>query len=376
MIDSGWRFFATRMHGDGTETFLSDLPLSGESIINVLSGADTVQGTIAPEIAGMRIGGELALEPWATGVYAEKDGGIVAGGILQTVTPNGPKLALDAVGFSDYPSGQPYDGETYYVETDSLDIVRHIWAHLQDQPRGNIGVTLDSLKSGFLVGEELEEVEFETGLGEQVSFEAGPLKLAWWLTDDLGKIITDLAQDTPFDYRERHWWQGDNKIRHHLDLGVPTLGRRRPDLEMVVGENVIFLPSSTRDGAEYASEVWALGSGEGRAMRRGSASRFRETRLRRVAVTADKQARSHVAAANVAERELAWRTGGDDISEIVLRGWEGDQPELGDEVHVVGGGEGWGGDLDLWVRVLSKSQAPSGGPNLSLSVVRADKISA
>lgn len=370
---SEWEFFATRLNGKGEETYLTELPLSGESIINVLSGADTIQGTLSPEIAHLRVNGEIVLEPWATAIYAQNSGAIMGGAIVRGITLNGPDLALDAVGFADYPTEQPYDGERRFVKTDSLDIVRHIWNHLQAQPNGNLGMTLDPLKSGYTIGKVLEDVELRTGLDEDIYYEVGPLLMAWWLTDDLQKVITDLAEESPFDYKERHWWE-EGKIRHHLDFGSPTLGRRRSDLTFTVGENVIFTPSITRNGDEYASEVWTLGSGEGRAMRRGSAARFRENRLRRVAVVADKQARTQRAAATRATQELAWRTGYDEIGEIVLRGWEGDWPDLGDEIYVQGAREGWGGDLGLWVRVLSRSYSPSSGSDLQMAVQSTDKV--
>ena len=41
------------------------------------------------------------------------------------------------------------------------------------------------------------------------AFEAGPFKLAWWLTDDLGERIGELMDLAPFEYREEHNYIGD-----------------------------------------------------------------------------------------------------------------------------------------------------------------------
>ena len=45
----GWRYFATRLNGDGTETLLDpDLPLEDVRIETVLSGDNALDGTIEP----------------------------------------------------------------------------------------------------------------------------------------------------------------------------------------------------------------------------------------------------------------------------------------------------------------------------------------
>lgn len=372
---SGWRFFATRLNGDGTETALIDeLPLADSQIVNVLTGTDTIAGKITPELATTRVGGELALVEWATAIYAELDGVIQAGCILQTIEKGKADLSLDSAGFVSYATGMPYNGEDFYVRTDALDIFRVIWGHLQSYPKGNIGLQLDQTKSGVLLGDDLEQVDFETSEGEAVSFEAGPVKLAWWLVDDLGKVLVDLATEANFDWKERHAWLEDGEgIAHHLHFGVPRLGRRRTDLTFVEGENVLSLPNLTQAGEEYASEVWALGAGEGREMRRGNATRPGETRLRRVAVVADKSARSHVAAAAVAQQELSWRNADPEMKQIALRDWDGSLPELGDEIRIQGNGEGYTGDAEVWERVLSMTRSGSSS-DVVLSTARADKM--
>lgn len=375
MTEEPWEFFITRLNGDGTETYLEgDLPLSGAEIVNVLSGADTISGTLTPEIANLRVGGEQAIVPWSTALYASYKNQIIAGGIVQNSSVTEPALSIDAAGFSDYPRGQGYDGMVRFVEVDSLDIVRHIWQHLQSQPMGNLGMVLSNLKSGVLIGSKLEEVDLETGLGEDIHYEVGPLTMSWWETDDLGKVITDMAEATPFDWKESHYWSNDGTFIHHrMSFGVPTIGRRRHDLDLVVGQNVLMPPSVERNGEEYASEVWFLGSGEGASMVRGNAQLGNITRLRRVAVASDKQVRSRFMANSKAQSELNWRTGGDDISSITMMDWTDDIPDLGDEIQVNGADEGWGSE-PLWVRVLGMTRSPASGGRIELSVTRADRL--
>lgn len=351
-----WRFFATTLNGDGTEDMLiGDLPLGGSSITRRLSGADSIAGSIAPEIGGLKdADGRPLIKSWSTAIYAEKDGQIKAGTIVQPESPaQGSSFSVDAAGFSHYPTRMPYDSEIYFVETDALDIFRHIWEHLQSQPGGNLGLVLDRMRSGVLIGEELEEVTFETSTGEEVFFEAGPFRLNWYSTDDLSERLAELQESGGFEYREEHRWT-DAGLVHHLRFGVPRLGRRRMDLHFVAGDNLVVEPAFS--AGEYASEVWALGAGEGRMMRNGRAARSDETRLRRVAVVSDKALTSNRRAAEMATTALRLSTGLPEVDSVQIRNT--DLPDLGDEILLKLNGVGWHGEDEIWVRVLSITERP------------------
>lgn len=373
---SEWRFFATQLHGDGTETsIIQDLPLQSPQVTTVLSGAGSITGSITPEISGLKdIKGMPLLKPWSTAIYAEKDRQIVQGGILQPGTlAQGPTLQIEAAGFSAYPQGMPYDDEIYFVEKDALDIYRHIWDHLQAQERGNIGMVLDQTKAGVLVGEELEEVTFETGEGEEVFFEAGPFKLSWYATDNLADRLDELVDLGGFEYREQHTYRSDGGITHRLRFGVPRLGRRRKDLHFMAGDNLIAEPSFT--AGTYASEVWAFGAGEGRLVKFGRASRSGEKRLRRIVTATDKQMHSHKRARELAAKVLPRNTGVPQITNVTIDGGSAgrDLPDLGDEVLVELNGQGWHGTGRTWVRVVAMTQTPA-TPFVSCEVEPVDGI--
>lgn len=368
MSDS-WRFFATRLDGDGGESVIAEeLPLGEASVERVISGAGTIRGTITPEYANLRTPTGPLLVPWSTAVYAELDGQIIGGGIMQPGSEAmGSRLQIDCAGFSHYAHEMPYDGEIYFVEKDALDIYRHIWEHLQSQPGGNIGLVLDSTKAGVLVGEELEEVEFETGSGDMVAFEAGPFKLAWWLTDNLAERLDDLSELAEFEFLEQHSWNTDGGINHRLRFGVPKLGRRRSDLHFMAGDNLIQPPVFA--GTDYASEMWVLGAGEGRAMKHGRASRSRPSRLRRVGVVADKTMMSKARAEQLAGQILGERTGEAVATSVVIRRDSG-VPDLGDEVQLMTTDIGWEGQDEQWLRVIGVTHTP-GSRNVTCEVVRA-----
>lgn len=376
-----WRYIATRLNGDGTETPLDfNVPIKGAAITEDLSGPGGITGTISPELAELQDeDGRPLLQPWSTAIYAEADGFIRGGAILVGTPENGPNLDLDAVGFSGYIQGEPYTGDRSRIDVDPLDEARHIWEHYQSRPGGNIGLVLDGTTSPVRIGEPERTVEFTTGAGEDVSFEAGPYKLAWWQTDDLGKEFDDLATRAPFDYRVVHEWDGDGEtIRHRMVLGYPRLGRRRHDLIFVEGENIRQVIPIDHDGEDYASEVLVLGAGEGRAMVRGSAVNAAPGRLRRVVTVSDKSIQTKKAADARAEQELKLRSGEPDLADDIE---VADHPHAplgsyspGDEILVETAGAGWSGRLAIWCRILAATIHPEAGTT-TLTIVRAEKVS-
>lgn len=376
----GWRYFATRLNGDGTETMLDpDLPLEGVTVDEVLSGDDSINATIAPEYARL-IGpdGQPLLTEWGTAIYAENNGAIRAGTILTRSQFAGPQWTLETIGFTGYGRDMPYTGPGWYgVQVDPLDVVRVIWSHIQSQPGGNIGLELASTKTDQKIGTELKQVAFDTQEGP-VTFEAGPYKLTRFLNHDLQGDVDELASSTPFDYRERHYWDASGNIRHALDFGYPAIGRRRDDLRFVFGVNIFENPTDERDGANYASGTLVIGKGDG-----GPATVYALSepptrpagRLRRIAVVEDNTISSSTRANQRAQDENQWRRVLDDITSITVR----DHPnarlgaaQVGDEVYLSGPGD-WI-DIGMWVRITAISYQPANGNVAEYSVLRTDKL--
>jgi hypothetical protein len=371
---AGWRYLAQRLTGEGDngELLDVDLPLNDVALTDTLSGPGELTGTIDPAFAKLMTGGQPLLNEWGTAIWAEEDGNIIGGGILVSSGFSASKWALTCMGYSGYLYDMPYVGSWSGVEVDPLDVVREMWAHAQAQPGGNLGLSVSTLDTGLKIGTELEQIEFDTESGP-ISFEAGPVKLNWWQTHDLGGEMDKLAKETPFDYHERHQWSGDT-IKHYLDFAYPRMGRRHDGLRFVVGENVHVIPTVDRNGDDYASEILALGAGEGRTMKMAQLRRS-TGRLRRVGVVEDKSARSLKAVQQVAATDMAWRKSLDSITELVMI----DHPHApmgsvkpGDEIYVEGKLD-WM-ELGIWLRVLSTTMKPADGNAVVLSVTPADRI--
>ena len=375
-----WRYLAYRLNGDGTETLLDpELPLQAVALTEAVSGPTGLTARIAPAAARL-LGpdGNPILQRYSTAIYAENDDQIVSGTIVTDTARVGEELSITGTGFSGFPKNEPYDGDISFVQTDPLDIYRHVWAWLQGRPRRNLGVTLGTTKVGRKIGTVLTQVEFDSSSGP-VSFEAGPVKLNWWEVDDLGDFLDKLATEQDFDYVEKHAWAGEF-VSHRIEFGVPRIGKRRDDLRFVVGENVLVQPSEAFASGSYASEVIVRGAGEGRVMIRGFASRTGEGRLGRTVIVEDKSIKSVTAANLRARKELAMRSGNAEISDIIVKEMtDHSYPRLGawqegDDIELFGEGE-WGSE-SAWYRVLTTTITPNDLSAARLAVVRADMIPA
>lgn len=376
----GWRYFATRLNGDGTETLLHpDLPIEDVTVEDVLSGHNALSGKLTPVYKSLLAAdGEPLFKEYSTAIYAENDGDIRGGGILTDSGFDGPEWTVEATGFTGYAIDLPYvDGGYKGIRVDPIDVARVIWSHIQSKPGGDIGLEFDATttKGKVSIGTELRQVEFDTQSGP-ISFEAGPYKLNWYSNHNLASDFDNLAAETPFDYHERHYWDGDT-IRHHVDIGYPKLGRRREDLRFVYGVNVFDPASLARAGAMYASGTMVLGAGEGAAMIMSLRERPKTPggRLRRIAVVVDDTIKSKGAADKRAEAENQWRARLDDVESVVVQ----DHPNaplgavnIGDEIRIEGKGD-WIG-IDMWVRVLGIAFQPANGNIAEYTIARTDKL--
>lgn len=371
----GWHYEAERLDGAGNgELLASDLPLQNVSLTQTLSGTDSMTADITPELARLKgdDGQPLFSGDWTTAIYAVASEEVAGGYILDEPRFTGQSWSLEGGGFAGYAYGTPYTDSNFWVGIDAIDAFRQIWTHLQAKPGGNLGLIVDSTTmSGIKIGTALQQGQFDT-INGPLTFESGPFRLAWYQTQDLGQEMDKLAKATPFDWLERHQYDGDT-IKHYLDFGYPKIGRRLEEHRFVVGENVA-VPTVADHGMEYANEILQLGAGEGAAMIRGSASTQRRG-LRRVKVVQDQTLKS-IGTANSAARATLQRAQNiRDVTDITLF----DHPHapigavsVGDELYLEGR-TGWV-ELGMWVRVVSRTIRPADLSAVSLTVTRTDRL--
>lgn len=338
MIGAEWRYL---VFAEPSGDYLGEIALADAALSTVLSGANRLSGFVLD-------GQDLSiLRPWHVSIYAEDPAGqIRGGGFLPPVDYTDRGVVIDCIGRAGYPHGMPWTADDREsVNGDPLAITRIIWQHLQDQPGGDIRMQVDTTSSPVRVGTSAE-----------------PFALRWHETFDLGRVIDDLATQTPFDYVERTEWDATGtRLEHRLELGYPTLGSRRTDISFEIGVNATSVPDLTADEDDYASEIIMLGAGEGAARPRAAASRP-PTGVRRVLVETDDAEKSRTVLAARARDRLAAATGAGEITQLEVD----DHPHallgsfgVGDEIRVTGH-QGLV-DIDRWVRIVEQTESPGTG---------------
>ena len=367
---SGWRYIATRLNGDGTETRLDiGVPLTKPEIQLTLNGHGGLKGTITPEVARLKTKDGPLFVPWSTAIYAEADGILRGGGILENEPEDGPTLTIDCVGHSGYLADTRYTGIKSITRGDPISMSWHLWEATQARKGFNIGMT----RTGATKSREMFLAD-DTLTPSTTAQKVDPYVLAWYQTHDLAKEFDDMAALAPFEWTVQHRWSGDT-IVHELQYGYPRLGRRRTDLRFVVGENVTAHPAINRQGNDYASNVIVLGAGEGRAMMRDEQTTATRPRLGRDKVIIDKSITTPNAARTRATAELKARTGTPDVTELTVT----DHPhaklgsyQVGDDIYLETA-PGWTNTLGVWLRVLSITIQPETG-NTTLAVRDVEKV--
>lgn len=360
-----------------TGEFLSwDVPLGDGKAVRELSGPGGITGVIEPRDARL-IGddGLPLIEEWSTALYFEDDNGDLPGGGLVTrmeETTDGA-LKIEAPGFSTYPHGIVHaDTHKFALDADALDVYRYLWDYVQSFKDGDLGVTVDGLDSGEKVSSVVtKDIKFKNvqshmeiikpkktaGLKPNdevtVRFDKA-YRLPWWEFRDCGEEMDSMLELATADYIERHSWNGDHTaINHHIDLGVPRLGKKRRDLRFAEGENVVAALPLTIDGDEFAQVVYGVGRGEGRKIRHSRVGQ-RDHRLRRTALFVDKHAHQKKID-RLTRREFNRRSGTKTFDTVLIRDHENariGQINPGDDILIEADLD-WHGRVRIWSRVLS-----------------------
>lgn len=343
-----WRYLAQRAVSG--EWLSWDLPLVVDELGWDLSAPGTLRASITPDVGLERaVDGRLLVDEWSTLVYAEADGQIRWGGVVRRSGFDGPKWTVEAAGLASYPHGLPYLEEYRPNPAEPVAAIREIWRHLQAQPDGDLGVVVVGDPTPVRLG------------GEQ------PYELVWWDARDCGGEIDQLTREAPLDWTEEHRWASPTTVAHEIRVGYPRLGRRRPDLAFVQGDNVAAVVAAERDGDDYANEVVAIGKGEGRSTLTSRVPE-RDGRLRRAYVWSDKSVGTTDRLTANARDELAARRLLPEVRELTvvdhpnapLASWQ-----LGDDV-LVQADVPWLGVVEVWSRVVGWSLLGDGRARLSL----------
>ena len=222
-----------------------NLPLHDVEFGPELSGPGHLNATLSPGIG--RPLNDL-LDPGNTVVYVERNDRLLWGGLAWRAEPEGASYPIEAAGFSSY-LHRRYDlhgnlnGRGPYVHADPAQVIRDVWAYAQDQPDGDLHVTIDDTHTKGSVGTEKD-----------------PYDLPKDEARNLGDVVNDMTDTDPgIEWTETVAWH-DGRPTRHIHLGAPRLGRRREDLSFTTGVNVAGTPRVVLDADEYAQAVVGLGA--------------------------------------------------------------------------------------------------------------------
>lgn len=349
-----------------TEEWLTrDFELSDATRTRGLSSAGGINGTITPEWQhAIAPDGKPYLLDFSTIVYAQDDNNrIVNAGIVENISYNEQgQLQLEAPGFSRYPQGIPYSSIARYIHADPIAVVaKHLWDHVQSFPNGDLGVVL--------VAPATPETLW---IGDNET----PYALSYWENSDVGGEFDSLAQQTPFDYVEDHFYTNADltDVSHRITIGFPRIGRKRTDLRFAEGENIVGPVTPAVAGSEFANELIGIGRGEGSAMIHGQIG-VDDGRLRRPKVLTDKladQARLDA----LLRSTLQQLKNVTDITGVTVQ----DSPNAplsafipGDDI-LVQASLPWLGPVRYWERIISITESDTAPDRAELELRRSDSF--
>ncbi|MFE7395186.1 hypothetical protein [Streptomyces sp. NPDC057557] len=339
-----------------------NLPMSDVEYGPALNAAGSFSGAVEPRLANLVRSQVDAGDTW---LYVERDGRLMWGGLIWRAMAQGSQLVVEAAGPGSYPyrrhdnHGQ-LNARGPYAYADPCRVIRDVWAYLQEQPDGDLGVVVSSTTSKTTVGTS-----------------ADPYRSDWWETPVLGDIIDDMtAVEGGPEWTETVSWVGDAP-QHRIQVGWPRLGVRRSDISFDTGVNIIEVAKVEYDADQAAQVVIALGAGEGRSRRRAvDAVRTGRLRLEHVLEVPGEKATDRLAARARTERVARQVIG--EVTEIVVR----DHPaapigawQIGDDVRLRVTDE-WT-DYDAWSRIVSYQIRPGAGDESERAVIqlqRADRF--
>lgn len=132
----------------------TDIPLTNVTITEAISAPGDISGVLPIEYAALKkSNGQLAISEFGTMLHVERDGEIIASGIIDGIEIQNEALSISAGGFSMYSSEQPYLGpKKTYISTDPAKVIFDCWNYLLSFPDSLPNVTVDVIKTGATVG--------------------------------------------------------------------------------------------------------------------------------------------------------------------------------------------------------------------------------
>ena len=210
----------------------------------------------------------------------------------------------------------------------------------------------------------------KTAAAKTAKEDGGAYTLLPWEGTDCGQEIADLAKNTPFDWYEDVYWNGDRPATRIM-IAYPRVGRRLAndgDPTFQAGVNITAALIPEMDGDSYANSVYGVGAGEGAGAIRRSITK-RDGRLRRVAAFQAKDVKTAPALDDRLRVELTARQQQLEVQQITVADHV-NSPRgsyaLGDDIYVQGTVPHFG-NIAIWHRITGITNNTNGSSTLNLA---------
>ena len=231
-----------------SNTVIAELPLTGVNFTQQLNAAGTFTGhLLLSGVNAVAMNVTAGTIPARTGVYVDRDGTLVWGGIIwsRDYSSSGQTLTIQAREFESYFERRRITSTVAFTTTDQLAIVRSLVNTAQAATNGNIGITVGSETSSVLVSRTYDGYELKS----------------------VFSAITDLSKSQQgFDFNIYIYYDSNGNPARTLRLGYPRYGKIYSSTSTT--QAVLDLPSGNiveyeypEDGATTANTIYALGAG-------------------------------------------------------------------------------------------------------------------
>ena len=182
-----------------------DLPLNVSEVGWALSAPGHLKATVDPLVGSVLAEDGLGLlEEWGTLLYVLDGGAVRWGGVVALSRPEGGSWVVEAAGFGSYPHSRVHRGDYVKYGVDPAQVIKDIWAHIQETPNGNLGVQVvgdttpvrlgdygyivrDGQRLNFTVPHKEFQQLFDAGwTGGYIDMRTMPEDLVRWLADYAG----------------------------------------------------------------------------------------------------------------------------------------------------------------------------------------------
>lgn len=239
-----YRFLLTNLV---TGDILGELPLASASYSHVLNGPGAFKGTMALENPGPA--GEMfaagTLVPGQCGIYAERDGVLMWGGVLWTLSADVGRNSLELAGegFHSYFRHRVYRKDRTYLYRDQALIAQEFLDYALAGAGAIAGLSTASVVA--------------TGVFRARTYYAYERK-------NIGEAIEQLAACVDgFDFRWRPRWDTGGTITTDFLVSYPPRGRATSVVFELGGS--VDLATLSMDGTTLAWDCEVLGAGDGDA---------------------------------------------------------------------------------------------------------------